>query len=452
MPARSLALLLLAVACAGPLEEDSEPAGPPTAQVPADAKADSGELRVRAGEMTLWVDLSAPVSRDGDTPAVTIRGRTSRTLTFAQAWVPDDAFGETTLVGPRSFEVRLRGGHEINSILSGLPLFVALEVASGPHARYDARIDLAPRFRDFQGYPEIWVDSAVDPVQVGGADSLRYRGAVNLGLEDVTMIDAGSPSLAPLGVTRTAVDFSWADLEEIFLRDQPVIFQNDEGDQKSARLAAATRSIGLTIEDPRLVWPNTCEAQVESCVADAVFGPELAACGSYRDVSHCAVEGLCQLMGSAPLSLGAIQLQWGYMRGLDAFVDGCATGYTWCSFRGIDTWMAPECLETPAELAAIVEAIGALDQDLGTGRFPDGAVLGRDALASLPVFSTTYSDGGPELLAEIDGLMDSGEVEAWWLSEEVPCHNCTDFQDTLILWYPAALRVVYLRTGHGYDS
>ena len=75
-----------------------------------------------------------------------------------------------------------------------MPLFVALEVASGPHARYDARIDLAPVFRDFQGYPEIWVDAFVEPVHVGGGDALRYRAAVNLGSRTSPSSPAARPT------------------------------------------------------------------------------------------------------------------------------------------------------------------------------------------------------------------------------------------------------------------
>ena len=445
-------LLLVAASCAPEVDEDGEPAGPPTAETPAAGKADGGELRVRAAEMTLWVDVVAEVTRDGDLAVITLLGRTSRTLTSAQAWVPDDPFGETSLIGPRSFQIRLRGGHEINSVLSGMPLFVALEVASGPHDRYDARIEVGPVLRDFRGYPEIWLDAALRPVHVGGADPLRYRAAVNLGLEDLTVQGGGAPDLVPLGVTRTGIDFAYRDIDQVLLAGQPIGFQNDEGDVKTARLGAATRSIGLTIEDPREVWAESCDQAVATCAAEAVYGAELAACGSYRELTRCALGDLCELMGVTSLSLGEVELQWGYRRGLDAFVDGCPSGGTWCRFDGVATWMAPECLDAPADLAAVVEAVGALDPALGTGRFPDGQVLDRDGLAATPIFSATYSPGGPQLFSEIDAVMDGGPVEGWWLSEEVPCHNCTDFQDTIVLWYPEALRVVYLRAGHGFDS
>lgn len=450
----ALSLSFLAAACAGGgvEEEDGEPAGPPTAETPVGAKADGGELRVRAAEMTLWVDVVAEVSREGEVAAVTLRGRTSRTLTFAQAWVPDDPFGETSLVGARSFEVRLRGGHEINSVLSGMPLFVALEVASGPHRRYDARIEVAPVLRDFRGYPEIWIDAFVQPVFVGGGDPLRYRAAVELGLEDVTILDGGSPDLVPLGVTRTGVDFRYADVDEVLLAGRRVGFQNDEGDVKTARLGAATRRIGLTIEDPREVWPEACDEVVSGCVAAAVYGPELAACGSYREVTRCAMGELCELMGRSALSLAEVQLQWGYNRGVDAFVDGCPSGGSWCRLDGIQSYAAPECLEAPADLAGVVDAIGALDPALGTGRFPEGEALDRDGLRATPIFSDSYSPGGPLLFEQIEALMDGAEVEGWYLREDVPCPNCTDFQDTIVLWYPEALRAVYLRAGHGFDS
>src|SRR5687768_8509167 len=132
---RLLSVVLLACAsCAVPADPGD---APPTVLVDTGGKADAPELRVRAADMTLWVDAAVRIGpRDGEV-VVELLGRTSRNLTGAFAWVPDDRFGEAALIGPRSFAVRLRAGHELDSILSGLPLFVGLDVAGGAHPRYD---------------------------------------------------------------------------------------------------------------------------------------------------------------------------------------------------------------------------------------------------------------------------------------------------------------------------
>ena len=40
----------------------------------------------------------------------------------------------------------------------------------------------------------------------------------------------------------------------------------------------------------------------------------------------------------------------------------------------------------------------------------------------------------------------------YYVTSEVPCHNCTDFADTYVLFYSLVNRVIAFDAGHGFDS
>src|SRR5688572_988092 len=89
----------LAACALGAEDNDSEAIGPATAETANDGKTD-GELRVRAGMLTLWVDREIELSIDPEDHELVavIHGRVSRNLTGVLSWVPDDGFGEATIV------------------------------------------------------------------------------------------------------------------------------------------------------------------------------------------------------------------------------------------------------------------------------------------------------------------------------------------------------------------
>lgn len=437
---------------------DEEGEGPSTSASGVDDKADTTERRVRAGDLSLWIDRVAAIGVEDEEPVVVVRGRVSRPLVSARAWVPDDSFGTTTVVGPRSFEIALRGGHEVNTVLSGLSLFVSLEVGSGTHRSYDARIDLEPALHSFRGHPDVRVDSVMKAVYVGGGDSLRYRAFADVDAADLTVGDAGSPSFTSLAINRAAIDFTYADLAGVYVGGRPIIFQDDDGHQKRARLGVRIAEIGLTLEDPRSVWPGVCEPGVWTCAAESAGGPTLADCGSYRQVQRCVGTDVCEVFADAPLSLTELDLSFAFRRGLDEFADHCddASGQ-WCSFSGLTTFMTPECMSEPPALREIVAAVAARNLpfggvDLAGARFEDGVVLDRAAVMATPFFSTSYSSGGDAFFRGVDAHMAGGPLEGWQLSSPIACHNCTQLEDVLVLWYPEAFRVVVIEGGHGYDS
>ena len=173
----ALALGGASVACgtSAPAEhgetDDELRVGPPSARADADAE---GRASVRAGVLTL--SFEGPLAKevvDGE-PALTLRGKASRNLSSLLSFVPDDAFGKATLTGRRTFEIRLQGGHEINTILSGMPLRLAVQTTSGAAKVYEAALYLGGHFESSS--TPLRVDGSIDAVWSGVAtDPLRYR-------------------------------------------------------------------------------------------------------------------------------------------------------------------------------------------------------------------------------------------------------------------------------------
>ncbi|MBA3462763.1 MAG: hypothetical protein H0T46_22595, partial [Deltaproteobacteria bacterium] len=91
------------------------------------------------------------------------------------------------------------------------------------------------------------------------------------------------------------------------------------------------------------------------------------------------------------------------------------------------------------------------DQSFAAGPFAVGTVLDREGVQQTPAFSSGYSSG-PALFQAVDAHMGGGEIRAWTVVEEVPCHNCTDHRYKLFVWWPDAFRVVAFEGGFGYDS
>lgn len=445
------ALPLLAFACASVVEEDEGEFGPASAESVDDGKADgANELRVRASGMTMWIDKAIDVRDDGGELVATIKGRTSRTITGAFPWVPDDAFGTGRVVGPRSFEIELRGGHEINTIASGMPLLVSLEIATGTVAQFDARLQLGASLGAFTGSSAMWIGTNLRPVYLGPELGEGHFRATVSSSQPISVQDAGSPLVSPTGTNQWSVDWRYGDVEEALRTGRKVTFQNAAGAQKRASMLLRTRAIGLTSESPESVWPTpTCELATYNCMRETQ-GVDLAACGDYYELQRCIQPDLCELTGNAaPLEIYPLDLSYAFASGAEAFVEGCDEGGAWCTLAGITSFMHLDCLAETPTMAQIVDDVLAMIPE--SPRFVDGIVLDRAGVMATPMFGPSFSVGADEMFAAIDTFMASGPLVGWHASAEIPCHNCTEFVDTVVLWYPEAARIVVVRGTHGYD-
>nr|MBA3462853.1 hypothetical protein [Deltaproteobacteria bacterium] len=343
------------VGCATPADEDTELAGPASAEVIDDGKADSAELKVRAGNMTVWIDRVISVRRDASqTPYAVIRGRASRTLSGAFSFVPDDAFGEATLVGPRSFEIVLRGGHELNTMFSGLPLLLDLDAATSPSTSYTVKLDLRPAFAKFEGTSSIHVGSTLRPIFIGKdePDPLRYVADVSTGAAPLTVENGGAATVVPANGGFDVL-FAYGDLEAAWNTGAKVAFTAG-GKTKRAALEARMTRIAMTTQDPYDTWPPArCDVDTYNCTLEH-RGVDLQTCGDYRVVEHCAYADICEITDAAPLAVRPIDLGFAWQSQAAAYRAGCATGGTWCSLTEIDSFTLPECLAQEPSLEQVV--------------------------------------------------------------------------------------------------
>ncbi|MCA9592209.1 MAG: hypothetical protein KC776_02835 [Myxococcales bacterium] len=290
----ALGLVLALSGCGAdpaPAPVDSEAPGPDTAEQVDDGKADSVELRVRTGVTTLWVRKLATVDAGPAGPRVTIHARTSRNLASAFSWVPDDAFGTTNVVSARKLEVVLDEGHEINTLLSGMPILVNIDTTTGSPNHYTARFQLVPRLGSFHGSSALHPSTVVRPVYVRDEQNpLRYRGHVR-GDDALSALSvSGAVSVNP--VSTTEVDFDWT-YESLMAAGFPAgntITLAAEPLEKHAELELKVLSLSMTTLDPYSVWPDPeCQAEVSQCIA-ATAGADLGDCGSYREVQVCGAQ------------------------------------------------------------------------------------------------------------------------------------------------------------------
>lgn len=262
-------------------------------------KVDAPSAQVRVANLTLTIDDAVSVRRDGNGMTATVKLRASRDLANVFSFVPDDAFGTARLTSARTFEIDLAGGYELNTILSGLPLFVSVDTKTGATKHYEARIDLASRFFDFRGSSSIFVDAPIRPVLVREGDqNLRYRGTARADGAtsfNISTDDDAEPTIGALGGGKFQFDWGYTLFEIVVDSPEADVFFNANlpGNRlvsKRAHAKIEVGSVGLTRLAAYDVWPSlTCAPRVKACVTAAGSRPDLGHCGTYREVSPCLV-------------------------------------------------------------------------------------------------------------------------------------------------------------------
>jgi hypothetical protein len=425
--------------------EEAQTAGPPTV---LEDVTGSASFRVRAGGMSLWVDPTAKTTRGAGGLRLTVRFRTSVSLASAASWVPDDGFGSARLVSPRVVEVDLRDGHEINTMLSGLPLFVHLTTAGTPRD-YDVRLDLAPRLTGFAGSSLVRVGAELRPVYVTHPTStLRYRGAVTKTGATAMGTEIGGapmPGLFPLGIGTGAFGFDWEypRMEPAIGAPGAALFRaTTKGSvtQKTAGISVAVTRVGLTVQGADQAWPQaSCAADTKTCVK---AGGDLGACGTYREVARC-VDALACSFSLYPRSVTALNAT------KRAVNNACSSRVgSSCALKRFRSYDPGGCDEAASldDVAAFVESESA-DDDQGVVWYP-AKTLTRSQLAQTAYFSS-YA---PTLLAKLDAHAGPGNLVAKEYVAEIPCHNCHALAVRYVLFYTDTQRVVVVDGGYGYDS
>jgi hypothetical protein len=444
MTLRSISLLALlsatAIGCSVPTDtNDSE--------TEFEAEASANEISVRQDGLTVWVRTVVGRKPNGAGLVASIEGRTSRNLDEVFSWVPDDPFGRATKLSARRFRIDLDGGHELNSILSGLPIHVRL--VSGART-WNAAIDVGARFVRFTGDASIRIDAPIAPVYVrGDANPLRYRGGVATAggtSLTVTTSTGATAAIARTSQGRFDFDFTYPDFEKaLAARTVDLHVRGPAYDaRKSAAIELQATALRVTGGDPETAWPmRTCDKSVWSCFQKAA---DPSTCGTYREVAVCSWTDECEFAegGTLPFALQSREAA-SLVRAASAADAACPkTGGSWCSVGAAKAFTFPYCVAKEPTLEEVAAA--ALNEDERhsyDGRF--FTRLDRATLASNTIFSTG-------LLAAIDAHAGDVTFEAVRYDDPQPCHNCTQFGQKYVLYYPATRVVVVIDSSFGYDS
>jgi hypothetical protein len=444
-----LALALVAPACTAEV--------PAPEEVGAAAEAATA-TRIYASEGALdlsFETLGTFEQRDG-VRALILHATANRYLANVFSFVPDDAFGQANIISERRLEVVLHEGYELNTILSGMPLFVTVDTFTGTPNHYVARVDLGARFYDFLGSSAIWIDEQVDPFWVlNGTDNISYRGKVDALASSLTVTAPdGAPAVTRLDADSFRLDWSYAGLHDaVDPHTQYLSFAADLQSgtlaKKTARLVVRVVGLGLTAGDPYEVWPTPdCDPAVYTCIhAQPAGTTDYATCGTYREVARCYYASGCQVLPPEPLSLAPIDETpldpaieaWNLAQG--------PSGFVWSHISGVAAYDTPECPAVPPTIQAVVEKLAEADQNQPPAE--DGTITDRAGLLQSFFFGGA---GGSALLAAVDAFAGGGEVQAWLYESEIRCHNCHDFLARAVLFYPQSGVVLVLVGNHGYDS
>ena len=419
----------------------------------AEDAATATRIYASEGDLDLSFEtLGTFEDRDGGR-ALILRGTANRYLKDVFSFVPDDAFCEANIISERRFEVVIHEGHELNTLLSGLPLFVSIETFTGTPTHYTARVEVSTRFYDFLGSSSIWVDEAVHPrYVVNGIDNISYRGSVDVAATALAVTAAdGVPAVAPVDADTYRLAWSYANLQDaIDPHTERMTFTATRADgttaTKSARLVGRVVGLALTTGDAYDVWPTpACEPAVYTCYHGQPAGTtDFSACGTYRQVQRCVYAQACDVL-QEPLSLTSIEAS--SLEPARAAWNQGSTGYNWRNLQPVAAYDTPECPEEPVTIAGVLEELAEIEQSqtpIDYGTFTD-----RNGLSSTLFFG---SSGGGALLAAVDAFAGGGEIQAWYYSEQVSCHNCTDNVTRVVLFYPQSGVVLVLDGNYGYDS
>lgn len=254
-------------------------------------KADgTAELKVRAGETSLWVRTSIAL-RDDD---LVLRGRTSRNLVDGRAFVFDDIYGDFAIASARTFEVTWPVS-TARGLLDGVDLFVGMDFAHSA-SRPDhlvSHVVVRPRLSGFTGSTQVYLVAALRPVLVDGSTVYRLTGSSPQHLFDVDA-HAGDTRL---GVARLVDDRHFElDLPpgvalDLIASGTPITVRAhvEAGFvEKSAVLGAGLHDLGFTDGDAYDTWPHACEQDTLACLTALDAGTrDLGECGDARTVLAC---------------------------------------------------------------------------------------------------------------------------------------------------------------------
>lgn len=309
-------LVLLGVVGCGP-QEALLPEEDGTELSAAEEQLLSTPLRARAGDLIVWLNPLLTSRLVDNQVRWVATGRTSRDVEGAFSFVPDDAYAQATVTGPRSFELSFDDRSELNTLMSGTRLLVRFTVV-GQAAPVFAGVRFAPRFTNITGSTRMSISPEVVPVYANGG--LTYRGRARATSPSATL-SASTLDDATIALRRRAVagqwnvDLSFDDLALALsvpgVNSDKVEFTLAEGSalrSKLAVLAGTVSGLELTTADPYQVWfPTRCTTPVRACLNALPVGTtDFGDCGTYREVDACGLPNQVPALFSSPDDLTAL--------------------------------------------------------------------------------------------------------------------------------------------------
>ncbi len=284
---------------------------------------DDGELQ---GEGTTDAELTREVRATGGGLSVALqptlesragrwvlRGTASQDLSAVFSFVPDDAFGQATLTGARTFEVSFDSMSELNTVLSGLRLLVNLTPV-GARKAITLGIDLAPRLTSMAGSTRVMLPTPeVAPVFARGG--LTYRTTARTAVSLLTRVSNGAQFSARTPPGEYNVDFTFDALRSglddgAAGRRVQFVATATTGvlRTKTALLTAAVKAVQVTTGDPYQAWPSaSCTEPVRTCLAATSIGAtDFGDCGTYRQVNRCGLPNQVPALFGSPDDLTAL--------------------------------------------------------------------------------------------------------------------------------------------------
>jgi hypothetical protein len=285
-----LAAIFITSACAASPDVETDEVTPDDA-----GKADGylTELRVRAGDTTLWADrFLVPRASDGREEWV-LSARASRTVSDGLSFIFDDVVGEFQVVSARSFAVAYPAGDR--GLMTGVSHFVRMHFApsSSRPTTLTARAIYRPRLVTFNG-SGAYLTAELEPVVVSGRVVWRVFGNASSALTAVAASVGDGPVGPPrmVDTTHFTLDLEAEQVTALAAGDELVLdIESASGRwQKRAGLAIGIKTLGLTTGDPVDEFPlPICEDQVRECLASLPEGEgDTSPCGEAIEVLACA--------------------------------------------------------------------------------------------------------------------------------------------------------------------
>ena len=252
-----------------------------------DGKADAAtELRVRAGDTTLWVDRV--LERRGD--LLVLHGRTSRNITSGNAFVFDDVYGDFTQPTARTFEISWPDS-TLRGVVDGVNLFTSLgfKQSSGRPDSMTSRVIVRPRLGAIAGSSSLALTAELTPVMVAGRTLYRIKGRSTSPISALETT-AGLARLVDPNHFEIDLDFDQLLAQTAIGKRLVVTAQLAAGPAMiRGTLGLAVKRLGLTSGDVETVYPSPiCTPDRLACLQllpDASL--DLSMCGPALEVSRC---------------------------------------------------------------------------------------------------------------------------------------------------------------------